>query len=80
VWEEDAIGVQRLDGDGVGVDVMMATTLWVALYHGKCWFACSDAPPIYLVLRKGAAQPSMAVAPDQGADRKPGTNPSPIRD
>jgi hypothetical protein len=28
VWEEDAIGVQRLDGDGVGVDVVMVTMLW----------------------------------------------------
>jgi hypothetical protein len=28
VWEEDAITVQRLDGDGVGVDVVATTVLW----------------------------------------------------
>jgi hypothetical protein len=29
VWEEDTITVQWLDGDGVGVDVVAATTLWM---------------------------------------------------
>jgi hypothetical protein len=28
VWEEDTIVVQRLDGDGVGVDVVATTALW----------------------------------------------------